>query len=136
MKSLVVYSNRTGNTHKLAEVVYDTLSEEKEIYPISAAPNPDQYDFIAVGFWLMAGRPDAKTLEYLPGIKKKPLFLFATQPITTARIHFLVNIAARITRISFCLIMFINSVTCLGDGGIPGFGLTVPTFLRPKRLTK
>ena len=78
MKSLVVYSSQTGNTRKLADVVYDTLSGEKEIYPVAEAPGPEKYDFIAVGFWLTAGRPDANTSEYLPKIIDKPLFLFAT----------------------------------------------------------
>jgi len=87
MKSLVVYSSQTGNTRKLAEVVYDTLSGEKEVYPTADAPDPENYDFIAVGFWLMAGRPDANTLEYLPKIKDKPLFLFVTHGAAAGSNH-------------------------------------------------
>ena len=78
MKSLVVYSSETGNTRKLAEAVFEVLTGEKEIYPISDAPDPDNYEFIAMGFWLMAGKPDPKSLEYLPKIGKNSLFLFAT----------------------------------------------------------
>jgi flavodoxin len=79
MKSLIVYSSQTGNTKKLAEAVYESIVDEKEIYPIAEAPDPDGYDLIAVGFWLQAGKPDPKTMEYLPKIGSgKRLFLFAT----------------------------------------------------------
>lgn len=79
MKSLIVYSSQTGNTKKLADTIYDALDGEKEIFAINEAPSGDGYDLIAVGFWFQAGKPDPKTLEYLPGIPKgSRLFLFAT----------------------------------------------------------
>jgi len=79
MKFLIVYSSQTGNTKKLAEAVYESVAGEKEICPIAEAPDPDGYDLIAVGFWLQAGKPDPKTMEYLPKIGSgKRLFLFAT----------------------------------------------------------
>ncbi len=79
MKSLIVYSSQSGNTRKLAEVVYERLQGEKEICTIEEAPETSGYDFIAVGFWLMAGKPDPKTLEFLPKIgRDKKVFLFAT----------------------------------------------------------
>ena len=78
MKSLVVYSSQSGNTKKLAEALFETLTGEKEIYPTGEAPEPDGYDFIALGFWLMAGKPDPKSAEYLEKIGEKKLFLFAT----------------------------------------------------------
>jgi flavodoxin len=78
MKSLVVYSSQTGNTRKLAEAVFEALPGEKALYPVDEAPDPFDYGFIAVGFWLMGGKPDPKSSEYLGKIRKKPLFLFAT----------------------------------------------------------
>jgi len=87
MKSLVVYSSQTGNTKKLAEAVYETLSGEKEIYHITDAPDPGNYDFIAVGFWLQAGKPDPKTSEYLPKIDGRRLFLFATHGAASGSDH-------------------------------------------------
>lgn len=79
MKSLVVYSSKTGNTKKLAQAVFDSLKDEKEIYPVEEAPDPSGYDFIAAGFWLMAGKPDPKIQEYLPKIANgQSVFLFAT----------------------------------------------------------
>jgi flavodoxin len=78
MKSLVVYSSQSGNTRKLAEAVFDALPGEKARYPVDEAPDPSDYGFIAVGFWLMGGKPDPKSSEYLGKIGEKPLFLFAT----------------------------------------------------------
>jgi len=78
MKSLIVYSSQSGNTKKLAEALFEALTGEKEIYPIDEAPEPDGYDFIALGFWLMAGKPDPKSAKYLEKIGTAKLFLFAT----------------------------------------------------------
>jgi len=82
MKSLVVYSSQSGNTRKLAEAVLDALSGEKALYPIDEAPDPSGYGFIAVGFWLMGGKPDPKSSEYLGKIGKNELFIFATHTST------------------------------------------------------
>lgn len=87
MKSLVVYSSQTGNTKKMADAVFETLTGEKEIYAISDAPDPDGYDFVAVGFWLKAGKPDPKSSEYLEKIGEKSLFLFATHGAAQKSVH-------------------------------------------------
>jgi len=79
MKSLVIYSTQSDNTKKLAYALYDSLPGEKEISFVGGAPDPDDYDFVAVGFWLMAGKPDPKAAEYLEKIKaEQTIFLFAT----------------------------------------------------------
>jgi flavodoxin len=79
MKSLIVYSSQTENTKKLADLIYKNLEGKKEIFPVDQAPAPEGYDLIAVGFWLMAGKPDPKSSEYLAKLKKgQNLFLFAT----------------------------------------------------------
>lgn len=88
MKSLVVYSSQTGNTKKLADAVYDTLTGEKEIHPMADDPDPNDYDVVAVGFWLQAGKPDPKTAEYLPKIAGgQRLFLFATHGAAAGSDH-------------------------------------------------
>ena len=78
MKSLVVYSSMTGNTKKLAEAVYDALPDEKEIFGLGEAPDPEGYNLVAVGFWFKSGKPNPETLEFLPKLAGKPTFLFAT----------------------------------------------------------
>jgi flavodoxin len=79
MKSLIVCSTQTGNTQKLAQAVYDALPDEKALTLVDEAPGPEGYDLVAVGFWLMAGKPDPKAAAYLEGLKAdQQVFLFAT----------------------------------------------------------
>jgi flavodoxin I len=79
MRSLIIFSSQSGNTRKLAETVADVLPGEKELVPIEAVPeNLDAFDLLAVGFWLMDGKPDPKCTEFLPRTSGKKLFLFAT----------------------------------------------------------
>jgi flavodoxin I len=79
MKSLVVYSSQSENTKKLADVIYENLDGEKDIFSVEDAPLAKEYDLIAVGFWLMAGKPDPKSAQFLEKLGKDDnLFLFAT----------------------------------------------------------
>jgi flavodoxin I len=80
MKSLILYSSQSGNTMKLAKAVYDSIEGEKDIYPIDEAPSLDvNYDLVAVGFWLQAGKPDPKTIAFLEKFNRESkMFLFAT----------------------------------------------------------
>ena len=78
MKSLVVYSSRTGNTKKVAEAVYKALPDPKEIKKVEDAPPVDGYDFIAMGFWIDRGTADAEAGKYMAEIKGKKVGLFGT----------------------------------------------------------
>lgn len=78
MKALVVYSSKTGNTKKLAEALYSAVQFEKKIVSIADNPDPTEYDFVAVGFWLQEGQPDSATVDFLPKIGRKEVFLFTT----------------------------------------------------------
>lgn len=78
MKCLVVYSSMTGNTRRVAEAVYDVLPDPKEIYPVENAPEPDEYDLIALGFWVVHGTADEKIQRYILKIKHKKVGLFGT----------------------------------------------------------
>ena len=88
MKSLIVYSTQTDNTKKLAHAIHDTLTGEKNISFIDDAPAPDGYDLVAVGFWLMAGKPDPKSAAYLEGLgADQNIFLFATHGAAKESAH-------------------------------------------------
>jgi len=79
MKSLITYSSKTGNTLKLANAIYDKIEGEKKIAPMEEAPLAADFDLVAVGFWLQAGKPDPKAVEYLSKCTKDSrLFLFAS----------------------------------------------------------
>jgi flavodoxin len=88
MKSLIVYSSQTENTRKLAETIYKNMAGDKEMFPVEQAPSASGYDLIAVGFWLMGGKPDPKASEYLAKLGKEDrLFLFATHGAAAASDH-------------------------------------------------
>jgi len=88
MKSLIVYSSKSGNTKKLAEAVYNHLTGEKELCAVSDAPDPAGYDFVAVGFWLQAGQPDPASQAFLAKIQEgQDLYLFATHGAAVGSPH-------------------------------------------------
>lgn len=63
----VVYNSLTGNTKLLADTI-------REVLPC----NDDNNDIVFVGFWTDKGNADAKTIEYLKGLRDKKIFLFGT----------------------------------------------------------
>jgi flavodoxin len=87
MKILTVYSSTTGNTQKIAEAIDARLSGDKTLCSIDEAPDPRDFDLIILGFWLMAGRPDPKSLDYMKRIKENKLFLVATHGAAAGSEH-------------------------------------------------
>lgn len=78
MKSLIVYSSKTGNTQLVAEAILEGMSKYTAYFPVEIAPDPDSFDCIIVGFWVDKGTADKKAQEYLTKIKNKKVALFAT----------------------------------------------------------
>ena len=78
MKTLVVYSSKTGNTKKVAEAVKSAMPEGCEIHPVENAPDPSDYDFVAMGFWVDKGLPDTMAQSYMKKIKGLNLGVFGT----------------------------------------------------------
>ena len=77
MKSLVVYSSRTGNTRKIAEAVAEALPG-CHLHPVEEAPQPEGYDLVAVGYWVDKGMPDDAAKKYMERIKNSTVALFGT----------------------------------------------------------
>ena len=78
MKSLVVYSSRTGNTKAVAAAIHSAMPEGCEFYAVEEAPAAADYELVAVGFWVDKGTADAQAKKYLSGITDKKVILFAT----------------------------------------------------------
>jgi flavodoxin len=87
MKTLIIYTSQTGNTKKMAEAVYDAIIGAKTISPVSEAPDPADYDLVMLGFYLMAGKPDPKSSEYLAKLNDAKVFLFATHGAAAGSDH-------------------------------------------------
>ncbi len=77
MKSLIIYSSKSGNTRKLAEVACNFLPGEKIVKPAMDNPSQEGYDLVVIGFWLQGGKPDPNSTKVLEKATGK-IFLLAT----------------------------------------------------------
>ena len=78
MKMAVVYSSRTGNTKMVAEAIHSVMPQGTVIFPVEDAPDPAEFSFLALGFWVDKGQPDKAMEEYMGKIKGASLGLFGT----------------------------------------------------------
>jgi hypothetical protein len=78
MKSLVIFSSRTGNTAMVARAIFEVLPEPREIFPVEEAPPACGYDFVALGFWVDRGWPDARARRYMQQTRNVTIGLFGT----------------------------------------------------------
>jgi len=78
-KTLIVYSSRqnTQNSKKLAEAIYEAIPGSK-LASADNAPNPDNYDFIILGFGIYYGWPDGDMRAYMRKCINKDIGLFLT----------------------------------------------------------
>ena len=65
MKVLVAYMSKTGNTRKVAEAIFEAISDYKEMKPINEVRSLDGYDIAFLGFPVLRSGPDKKTKEFL-----------------------------------------------------------------------
>ncbi len=76
---LVTYQSQTGNTRKVAEAIYETLPEPKEIRPLQEAQSLKDYGLIFLGFPIHGSGPNPKAKSYLENnTKDKRIALFIT----------------------------------------------------------
>lgn len=80
MKTLVLYSSKTGNTKMVAEAITSKL-EDATLMAIENAPSPEDcanYDMLAIGYWVDKGLPDAKVLTLMKSLNGCNIALFGT----------------------------------------------------------
>ncbi|MGN0955348.1 flavodoxin family protein [Dialister sp.] len=110
MKSLVLWSSRTGNTKAVAQAVYDALPGEKDMVEEGREKDISGYDLIFVGFWGFRRGADMaarRTLEKLHGQKVAVFGTAGTYPDSQAARDYLANAAALLPEDSTCLGTFI-----------------------------
>ncbi|PID78330.1 MAG: flavodoxin [Deltaproteobacteria bacterium] len=78
MKSLIVYSSKTGNTKAVAHAIHEVIPQPCDIFPVKECPDTSDYDFIIIGYWVDKGQPDKKALDLMKTIKGKKTALFGT----------------------------------------------------------
>lgn len=80
MKTLVLYSSKTGNTKMVAEAIASKL-DDATLAAIENAPSPEDcaaYDMLAIGYWVDKGLPDAKALALIKSLNGCNIALFGT----------------------------------------------------------
>lgn len=77
-KWLMAYSSNTGNTKRVAEAMFAALPEGSLLKSVKEAPSADDFDVVAVGYWVTRGGPDPLTQAFLPTIRNKEVVLFQT----------------------------------------------------------
>jgi flavodoxin I len=60
---------------------------EKTICHVSEAPDPGGFDLVVLGFWLMAGKPDPQSSDFLAAVGPTKLFLMATHGAAADSAH-------------------------------------------------
>lgn len=97
MKSLVVYSSRTGNTKAVAEHIAAALSEATLCDAARLPENLDAFDLIFVGFWAYRRGADPMATKILETLHGKRVAVFGTAgayPETEAGQNYLKSAAA------------------------------------------
>ena len=74
----MAYSSLTGNTKSLGEAIWKVLPAGSDIISVDEEPDWNQYENIAVGYWVDKGTMDPKAMEYMKKITGKKVFVFAT----------------------------------------------------------
>jgi len=65
MKVLVAYMSKTGNTKKVAEAIFEQISDEKEMKAIGEVDSIEGYDIAFLGFPIHRMGPDRKTAKLI-----------------------------------------------------------------------
>ena len=81
MKKLVIYSTLTGNTKKIAEAIYSVIEGDKEIMDVkdSMKININDYDKIALGYWMDKGDADDKMKSFMKNTDMHTFLLKAAE---------------------------------------------------------
>ena len=74
----ILFSSVTGNTKELADVIRETLPEEKCDFFGGVENQEPTADMLYIGFWTDKGNADNATLELLSKLRNKKIFLFGT----------------------------------------------------------
>lgn len=79
MKSVIIYSSKTGNTKKIANAIQEKLNAQM-ICEVEKLENFDykQYDLIVVGGWIDKGHMNETIKKFMDNIHEKKIAFFFT----------------------------------------------------------
>ena len=110
MKSLVLWSSRTGNTKAVAQAIYDALPGDKDMIEEGRDTDTAGYDLIFVGFWGFRRGADMAARRTLSSLHNHKVAIYSTAgtyPDSPAARDYLANDAALLPEASTCLGTFI-----------------------------
>jgi flavodoxin len=78
VKSVVIYSSRTGNTKQVAEAVLSGLPEGTPMIAAEDIPQVAEYDVVFMGYWVDKGTANIAAQEAMAKISEKMVAIFST----------------------------------------------------------
>ncbi|WP_107788388.1 flavodoxin family protein [Campylobacter concisus] len=79
MKSIVIYTSKSGNTKKIAEAVASELSCKAINFVDASELNLSEFDFIALGYYIDQGSPEKEFKKFITqNVKDKKMGFFIT----------------------------------------------------------
>ena len=88
MKSIVLYSTRTGNTKMVAEAIASALPEGTPCRNIREMNESlSDYDCVFMGFWVDKGTADDASRKVLENLHNRHVAVFATAGVNPASSH-------------------------------------------------
>ena len=142
MKSLVLWSSRTGNTKAVAEAIYEALPGEKDIMEEGRqGKDLSSYDLIFVGFWGYRRGADPVAQTTLSSLEHQNVAIFATAgtyPDSEPAKMYLANAAALLPASSTCVGTFIcqGRVNSFHQKKIQGLPQETAHTMDPTRLAR
>ena len=88
MKSIVIYSSRTGNTKMVAEAIASALPEGTPCVTVKEVPaDLASYDVVFMGFWADQGNADKAAQAVIKEITNEKVALFCTLGVPPVSPH-------------------------------------------------
>lgn len=79
MKTIVIYSSKTGNTKKIAAAIAAVCPAETDCVAIKDAPSDlKDYDLAFIGYWVDKGTANAAARAYMEKVNAKNVAVFET----------------------------------------------------------
>lgn len=78
MKTIVIWSSRTGNTKAVGRAIYEALSGDKEWAEAGRVKDFSPYDLVFVGFWAYRRGPDEMAAQVLKALAGKKVAVYGT----------------------------------------------------------
>ena len=142
MKTLVLWSSRTGNTKAVAGAIYEALPGEKDIMEEGRqGKDLSSYDLIFVGFWGYRRGADPVAQATLASLENQKVAIFATAgtyPDSEPAKMYLANAAALLPKSSTCVGTFIcqGRVNSFHQKKIQGLPQETAHAMDPARLAR